>query len=56
MKFHRSIFTLLTVVCLTLSALTAHALSDSENRAVKIVNEASTPIYHLYVSNHCCPV
>jgi hypothetical protein len=51
MKFIRSKFAVLTILCLMLSALTAHALSDGENRSVKIINEASTPIYHLYVSN-----
>jgi hypothetical protein len=51
MKFHRSRFTFLMIVCLMLGALAARAQSDRENRTVKIVNETSKPIYHLYVSN-----
>jgi hypothetical protein len=52
MKFHRSIFTLVMIACLMLGGLAAKASSnDSENRHVKVANEASSPILHLYISN-----
>lgn len=49
MKF-RSKFVLPAVACLMLSALAARG-QDSENRVVKVLNEASAPVSHLYISN-----
>ena len=53
MKIQRSIFALLIAVGLMMGALSAAAASsnDRENRAVKVINEASSPVFHLYVSN-----
>ena len=50
MTFHRSKLVVLLIAVFALSALAAHAQSG-ENRVVRVVNEASSPIYHLYVSN-----
>lgn len=50
MKFSR--YAALAVVGAALSGLAARAQSnDNENRVVKVINRASDPIYHLYISN-----
>ena len=53
MKIFRNISTLLITAGLTMGALTASAATSNDgfNRAVKVIDEASSPIYHLYVSN-----
>lgn len=47
-KFRATILAI-SFAFLVLLAMPSHA--TAQNRAVKIVNEASTPIYHLYVTN-----
>jgi hypothetical protein len=52
MSFHFRKFVVLTIAWLALGALIVQGQSsDRENRAVTVVDEASLPIYHLYVSN-----
>ena|SRR5271154_878144 len=49
-KFRTNILAI-SFAFLVLLAMPLHANAQSENRVVKIVNESSAPIYHLYVSN-----
>ena len=52
MKSHFIKYAVLLGVVLAISGFTAHAQSgDQENRQVKVINRASAPIYHLYISN-----
>jgi hypothetical protein len=52
MKNQHSKFFVAMIACLLLGGSAAIAQSrDGENRVVKVVNETSRPIYHLYVSN-----
>ena len=46
----RSKLVLFAIAVFALCSIAAHAQSG-ENRVVRVVNEASSPIYHLYVSN-----
>lgn len=50
MTFLRSKLMLLAIAVFAFSAIAAKAQSG-ENRVVRVINEASSPIYHLYVSN-----
>lgn len=50
MTFLRSKLMLLAIAVLAFGAIVAQAQSG-ENRVVRVINEASSPIYHLYVSN-----
>lgn len=43
-------FAVPVVACFVFSALVVRG-QDNENRVVKVINEASRPIYQLYVSN-----
>jgi hypothetical protein len=45
----RTHFFAMALACLAL--LAASSPANAQNRVVKIVNEASMPIYHLYVTN-----
>ena len=52
MKTLKSIFALVIAAGLTMGSVSATAASnDRENRAVKVINQSGSPIYHLYVSN-----
>jgi hypothetical protein len=49
MTLHRAKFAVLAIACLVLG--TGIARGESEDRVVKVINETSAPIYHLYISN-----